>query len=263
VRTKNIATLLALVLITLTAAGCAGNEQANKDNTEDRDTTEGSNGEKDRGPEATLELQGEPGTEFSGSCAVGNKDSEEISGQVPESFAYELKERPLKCEISSDGEIQVDLVVGSNVHSIQRISGGTLTLTYENGSISSFVSSSAESSREGSSSSSSQGATSSETSDVTSESREVSGFNEVELKGVGNLSIRQADIKSLTVEAEEDVLPKIRTKVENNRLIIGSEPNTPISTTGPINYKVTATDLNALEVSGSGVSRRRVSAPMI
>src|SRR5215204_2635530 len=167
--TKNIATLLTLVLVALTAAGCAGNEQVSEDNnTKDQGTIKGSKGEKDRGPEATLELQGEPGTEFSGSCAVGNKDSEEISGQVPESFAYELKERPLKCEISSDGEIQVDLVVGSNVHSIQRISGGTLTLTYENGSISSFVSSSAESSREGSSSSSSQGATSSETSDVTS-----------------------------------------------------------------------------------------------
>jgi hypothetical protein len=87
---------------------------------------------------------------------------------------------------------------------------------------------------------------------VTSESREVSGFKEVELKGVGNLSIRQADNESLTVEAEEDVLPKIRTKVEDNRLIIGSEPNTPISTTEPINYKLTVTDLNALEVSGSG-----------
>jgi hypothetical protein len=46
--TKNIVTLLTLALVALTAAGCAGNEQAKEDNTEDQNTTEGSNGEKDR-----------------------------------------------------------------------------------------------------------------------------------------------------------------------------------------------------------------------
>ena len=249
-RTKNIATLLALVLVALTAAGCAGNEQANKDNTEDRDTTEGSNGEKDRGPEATLELQGEPGTEFSGSCTVGDEEPEEISAQVPESFTYELEGRPLECEISPEGDIQVALTVGS-VHSVQRISGGTLKLTYENGSISSSLSSSAGSSRQGSLSSS-QGDASSETSGVRSEPRDVSGFDEVELRGVGNLSIEQTGSESLSVEAEEDVLPKIRTEVENSRLTIGPEPNSTINTTKPINYRLTVKDLNALEVSGSG-----------
>jgi hypothetical protein len=159
-------------------------------------------------------------------------------------------ERPLKCEISTEGDIQVDLAVGS-VHSVQRISGGTLKLTYENGSISSAVTSSAGSSRQGSLSSS-QGDTSSETSGVRSEPRDVSGFDEVELRGVGNLSIEQADNESLSVEAEEDVLPKIRTEVENRRLRIGPEPNTTINTTKPINYRLTVKDLNALEVSGSG-----------
>jgi hypothetical protein len=249
VRTKNVATLLALVLVALTAASCTGDEQANEDNTEDQDTTEGSNDENDRRPEAMLELQGEPGTGFSGSCAVGDEEPEEISGQVPESFTYELEERPLECEISSDGDIQVGLTVG-NVRSVQRISsGGILKLTYKNGSISSVVSSSAGSSRQGSSSSS-QGDTSSETSDVTGESRDVSGFDEVELKGVGNLSIEQTGSESLTVEAEKDVIPKLTTKVVNNRLIIGPESNT-IHTTGPINYKLTLKDLRSLEVLGT------------
>lgn len=250
-RTKNIVTLLTLALVALTAAGCAGNEQAKEDNTEDQDTNEGSNGEKDRELEATLDLQGEPETEFSGYCTVGDEEPEEISGQVPESFIYELKERPLECEISSDGDMQVDLTVGKNVHSVQRISGGTLKLTYDNGSISSVVSSSTGSSRQGSSSSS-QGDTSSETGGVTSEPRNVSDFNEVELRGVGNLSIQEANNESLTVEAEQDVLPKIRTEVDNSRLIIGPEPNTIINTTEPINYRLTVKDLNALEVSGSG-----------
>lgn len=249
-RTKNVATLLVLVLVTLIAAGCTGNEQANKTNTEDYDTNAGSNDEKDRGQEATLELQGEPGTEFSGSCTVGDEEPEEISGQVPESFTYELGGEPLECEISPEGSTQVHLTVG-NVRSVERISGGTLKLTYKNGSISSVASSSTDSSRQ-ESSSSSQGDTSNETGGVTSEARDVSGFNEVELKGVGNLSLEQTGSESLTVEAEEDVLPKIRTEVENKRLIISPERNTSINTTKPINYKLTVKDLNTLEVSGSG-----------
>ena len=249
-RTKNVATLLVLVLVTLTAAGCTGNEQANKTNTEDYDTNAGSNDEKDRGQEATLELQGEPGTGFSGSCTVGDEEPEEISGQVPESFTYELGGGPLECEISPEGSTQVHLTVG-NVRSVERISGGTLKLTYKNGSISSVASSSTDSSRQ-ESSSSSQGDTLSETNNVTSEARDVSGFNEVELKGVGNLSIEQTGSESLTVEAEEDVLPKIRTEVENKRLIISPERNTSINTNKPINYKLTVKDLNTLEVSGSG-----------
>ena len=92
----------------------------------------------------------------------------------------------------------------------------------------------------------------SESSNVTSESRDVSGFNEVELNGIGNLSIQQTGSESLTVEAEEDVLPKLRTEVENNRLILGPKPNATIHTTEPINYKLTVKDLKALEVSGSG-----------
>jgi len=250
-RTKTIATLLALVLVALTASSCAENEQVSEDNnTKDQGTTKGSNGDKNRGAEATLELQGEPGTEFSGSCTVGDEEPEEISAQAPESFSYELGGRPLECEISTEGEIQVDLTVGS-VHSVQRISGGTLKLTYENGSISSTVSSSTGSSRQGSLSSS-QGDASSETSGMKSEPRDVSGFGEVELRGVGNLSIEQTGSESLSVEADEDVLPKFSTEVENKRLIIGPEPNSTINTTKPINYKLTVKDLNALEVSGSG-----------
>jgi Putative auto-transporter adhesin, head GIN domain len=242
VRRKNATILLALALITLAVSGCAENERASEDNTENQAT---SNGEK-----ATLELQGDPGTEFQGYCAVGDQEPEQISGQVPESFTYELKGRPLDCEISSDGDVQVDLNIGENVRSVQRISGGTLNLTYENGGISSFVSSSSGSSVQRPSSSSAT--TAQESSNVTSESRNVSGFDGVELNGVGNLSIQQTGSEALTVEAEEDVLPKIRTEVENNRLIIGPEPNSSINTTKPINYKLTVKDLKALKVSGSG-----------
>ncbi|MDQ4003237.1 MAG: DUF2807 domain-containing protein, partial [Actinomycetota bacterium] len=237
------AILLGMVLLSVALmSGCTGNAQTRGDSVEDQ---------------ALLELKGDSGTEFSGSCTVGDEEPEEISGQVPQSFTYDLDGKPLKCEITSEGNIEANLTAG-NTNSVQRFSGGTLNLTYEKGSISSSVSSSSGSSRQVSSSSSqissssSAGNSAEEPSNVTSESRNVSGFDEVELQGVGNLSIQQTGTVSLTVEAEEDVLPKIRTEVENNRLIIGPEPNTSIQTTQPINYELTVNDLNALNISGSG-----------
>ena len=231
------------------ATGGTGSAEASEDGEEDQ---------------ARLDIKGSSGTEFSGSCAVGDEEPEEISGQVPESFTFNLEGKPLDCKISSEGDVQVELTVGENIRSVQRFSGGTLNLTYENGSISSSVSSSSGSSGQVSSSSSqvtssSAGTiheepsdTTDDSSNVTSESRSASGFEEVELQGVGSLSIQQTGTESLTIEAEEDVLPKVRTEVVNNRLIIGPKPNTSLLTTEPINYRLTVKDLSALEVSGSG-----------
>ncbi len=238
----NTAILLTGVLLSFAfAAGNAGNVAASMDS---------------EGDQAQLEITGDSGTEFSGSCAVGEGEPEEISGQVPATFTYDLEGKPLNCEVSSEGNVQVELTLGENVHSVQRFNGGSLNLTYDNGSISSVISSSGSTTQVGSSSSqvasSSTGTTAQDSSDVTSESRDVSGFDEVELRGVGNLSLEQTGSESLTVEAEESVLPKIRTEVVNNRLIIGPEPNTSIQTTQPINYTLTVKDLNALKVSGSG-----------
>ncbi len=243
-RTNTAILLTWLLLSVALAIGCAGNAGASGDSEEDQ---------------AQLEIKGSPGTEFSGSCAVGDEEPEEIGGQTPESFVYDLRGKSLGCEISSEGNVQVRLTVG-NDRSVQRIGGGTVNFTYDNGSIS--VVSSSVSTGGGSSSqviSSSAGETDeepgeamNESSDVTSESRNVSGFDAVELHGVGNLSIQQTGSESLTVEAEEDILPKIRTEVENNRLIVGPEPGASIYTNGPINYELTVKDLNALKVSGSG-----------
>src|SRR4051812_33035303 len=123
-RRKNAATFLALVLVALVVAGCAGNEQASEDNTKNQDTNENTrhtdkarkrehhrmrvedskgenNSGKANGRKATLELQGDSGTEFSGSCTVGDQEPEEISGQIPASFTYKLKGKPLDCKINS------------------------------------------------------------------------------------------------------------------------------------------------------------------
>ena len=228
------------VFLAAAATGCStGNADASGDTDKDQ---------------ARLEIKGSLGEEFSGSCTIGNEESREIGGDVPKSITYDLKGRSLDCEISSDGDLQVELTVGENSHSVQSISGGTLNLTYKDGSISTVTSSSSRSSRGGTSSA---GTSIQESNSKTNkpakarrESRNVRGFEEVELRGVGNLSIEQTGSESLTVEAEEDVIPKVTTKVVNDRLIIGSEFNT-IHTTGPITYRLTVKDLSALEVLGS------------
>jgi hypothetical protein len=194
--------------------------------------------------QARLQIKGSSGTGFSGSCTVGDEEPTKIGGEVPKGFTYGLKGRSLDCEISSDGNLRVELVVGENTHSAQSISGGTLNLSYEHGNISTVTSSSSRSSTQA------PVGKSNEPGKFTKESRSVSGFDEVELRGVGNLSIEQTGRESLTIEAEKDVMPKLTTRVLNGRLIISPEPNT-IHTTKPIGYKLTVKDLSTLEVLGS------------
>ena len=97
--------------------------------------------------EAMLVLQGPPGSQVSGSCSVGDEAPQQISGQLPQSVTFDLKGKPLNCKISSEGSAAVQVnftAMGDNnqVRAVQRISGGSLNLTYNNGSISTVASSS-------------------------------------------------------------------------------------------------------------------------
>ena len=67
------------------------------------EATEGSADEARCGPqEVTLELLGTRGTEFSGTCAVGD-EGHALGGRVPERFTYELNGRDLDCQICKQG----------------------------------------------------------------------------------------------------------------------------------------------------------------
>jgi len=59
------------------------------------------------------------------------------------------------------------------------------------------------------------------TNDVRTETREVSDFDRVTLAGFGQLVITQGDQESLAIEASQDMLGRIETKVEDGRLVIG------------------------------------------
>lgn len=85
---------------------------------------------------------------------------------------------------------------------------------------------------------------------MTTETRDVSGFTEVDLGGSGRVVIEVTGEESLTVEAEDNIIPLLRIEVRNGRLILGSRGN--ISPTREIVYTITAASLEAVEVSGSG-----------
>ena len=85
-----------------------------------------------------------------------------------------------------------------------------------------------------------------------SESRPVSGFSAVELAGVGTVLVEPGTTASVTVEADDNILPLLSTDVEGDTLVLGTQPGSSISPRTPISYRVTVTDLSGLLVSGSG-----------
>jgi Putative auto-transporter adhesin, head GIN domain len=94
---------------------------------------------------------------------------------------------------------------------------------------------------------------------LATQSRQVSGVTSVELTGAGELSIDQTGTESLTVSAEDNLLPLLTSEVEGDTLILGKKPNTRIVTTKPITYTLTMKDITGFAVSGSGT----INAPKL
>ncbi len=87
---------------------------------------------------------------------------------------------------------------------------------------------------------------------VGSETRQVSGFTGIELSGIGEVTIEQGETESLTIEADDNVLPALTSEVDDSVLELGTKPRTTVRTRNPIRYRVTLKDLTSIELSGSG-----------
>lgn len=90
------------------------------------------------------------------------------------------------------------------------------------------------------------------TGNLATETRRVAGFNAVELSGVGTLIIEQGDSESLEVEAEENLLPYLESRISGNNLKIGVQQFVSIQPTKEIIYRLKVKNLNAIETSGLG-----------
>ena len=159
---------VALLATAILATGCGAEEKTQDDRADEQSareqTTErteertkeytkvGKKGDEDKssGGEVALEVGGDPGTAFSGICCIGDEENE-ISGEAPESFSYELEGQQLECEIRKEGTdsgaLEV-LLTGPGDRIEQRIDspGGTINLVYSENGVSSSTSSSGSSS---------------------------------------------------------------------------------------------------------------------
>jgi hypothetical protein len=84
---------------------------------------------------------------------------------------------------------------------------------------------------------------------VVTEERSVAGIAELELSGIGTLRLIQGDTESLFITAEEAVLPQLTSEVTNGRLVIA--PLGSFSTSEPVTYELTVTDLSVIALHGN------------
>jgi hypothetical protein len=155
------ALLVALLAVMVLAVGCGGGEEAqdeggqsteqtvdSEDTKEDTKVGEERTGGGGSGREVKLSIEGDPGTAFSGTCSVGDEENE-LSGQVPESYGYDLEGQQLECEIRQEGAGSLEILLtgpGDRIEQQINSPGGTISLAYSENGVSSSTSSSGSSS---------------------------------------------------------------------------------------------------------------------
>jgi len=81
---------------------------------------------------------------------------------------------------------------------------------------------------------------------------DVSDFNSVSLENSGDVYIEQGSTESVTVEADDNILPLLETKVIGKELVLTTKPNTSIDPSRKIVYRITTKDLSGISLKGSG-----------
>jgi hypothetical protein len=92
---------------------------------------------------------------------------------------------------------------------------------------------------------------------VTSETRNVSGFSNISLEGSGRVVIEQGGAEALTVTSDDNLLPDIETAVRGSTLVLGGKSGVSLNPSQDIVFKVTVTNLDSLDISGSGTAEAR------
>jgi hypothetical protein len=81
--------------------------------------------------------------------------------------------------------------------------------------------------------------------------RPVKNFNKIEVSGGFNVILTQGTVEKLTIDADDDVLPKIITEVRGGTLIIRLENNTWNKNTKKMTAELTFINLDKIDVSGA------------
>jgi hypothetical protein len=87
---------------------------------------------------------------------------------------------------------------------------------------------------------------------VATESREVSGFTQIKLAGFGVLNITQTGTESLSITAQDDVLPYLTSEVIDGTLELGVKSRPSLKSLRRVEYNVTVKSLEGILLSGAG-----------
>lgn len=90
---------------------------------------------------------------------------------------------------------------------------------------------------------------------MVNEERDVSGFDRVSFEGFGTLIISQGSEESLSIEAEDNIMPRIETRVRAGTLEIGFDTSSwqdVVRPTKSITFTLTVVSLEGLNLSGAG-----------
>jgi hypothetical protein len=87
---------------------------------------------------------------------------------------------------------------------------------------------------------------------VRSENRSVPGFTAIEVEGSGNVTLRQGNRQSLSVETDDNILPFVKTEVIGGVLHLGIKEGTLLRHMTRLEFQVTAPRVEGITISGSG-----------
>lgn len=87
---------------------------------------------------------------------------------------------------------------------------------------------------------------------VVTQTRRIANFSAVELSGIGTLMIKQGDVESLEITAEDNILDYLKSDQRGNTLVLGVQEFISIEPREEIVYRLTVKDLERIETSGLG-----------
>jgi hypothetical protein len=87
---------------------------------------------------------------------------------------------------------------------------------------------------------------------VVEEARTVNRLTGVNLATIGHLIIALGDTESLRIEAEDNLMEHLETQERGGTLRIGTQADIRLDATKPINYYLTVTNLDSIQISSVG-----------
>jgi len=87
---------------------------------------------------------------------------------------------------------------------------------------------------------------------IDTEARQITGFDAIELNGIGNVVIRQGEKESLQVAADDNLLKYIGSDVNGRTLMLEIQEGVHLVPSDSIKYLVTVKSLNQILIDGAG-----------